>query len=267
MPPSRFLLFGLALSLHEGLARADAAQTTDAALAPVASSPPVSPAQAIPSAHPVLLDLGAGTYFPTSLTVEGTLELPARILVQVDLGWMPSPYSNTIVDLLGAFSVLDATEQSLLKLAIQNSFVGRLAAGWRPFPKLGFEATIGYTLVAVGGGVSGADVIQAYLQAKGSSDTVPNDAGRQVPLEATLHNFQATLGWRFLLVKDKMWIRASLSYLQCIASSTGVSISSPRPAEQALVDKINSEIQGYLNPYFTEYVKVPVIGLTAGYRF
>jgi hypothetical protein len=64
-----------------------------------------------------------------------------------------------------------------------------------------------------------------------------------------------------------MWSRASLSYFQCFASSTGVSLSSPRRAEQALVDKANSEIQGYLNPYFTEYVKVPVIGLTAGYRF
>ena len=30
---------------------------------------------------------------------------------------------------------------------------------------------------------------------------------------------------------------------------------------------INQEIAAQLNPYFTEYVKVPVVGVTASYRF
>jgi hypothetical protein len=216
---------------------------------------------------PVQVDVGAGTYFPTSFTAEATVELPYRILLQGDLGWMPSPYSNTIVNFMGAIGVLSSFEESLLKLAVQNSLVGRVSAGWRPFPALGFEALFGYTIITIGGGVSGSDVLQAYLQSKGSTDTVPAGSGQEVPLNATLHNFQATLGWRFLLFHDHLVVFPSLSYLQCVASSTGVSLSPARAAGQMAVSKINSDIQGYLNPYFTEYVKIPVVGLIVSYRF
>jgi hypothetical protein len=235
-----------------------------AAPEPTAPAPAPAPASA---PAPILVDLGVGTYFPVSLGAEATLELPARILVQADLGFMPSPYSNTVVDLMGDFGVLSSFESNLLKLAVQNSLVARLAAGWRPFSKLGFEALVGYTLVTIGGGVSGSDVVQAYLESRGSADRVPAGTGQEVPLDATLHNFQATLGWRFLLLHDKVVLFASVSYLQCFASSIGVSLSPSRPGAQGVINKINSDIEGYLNPYFTEYVKVPVVGLTAAYRF
>lgn len=216
-----------------------------------------------PAPEQVIVDVAAGTYFPLSFNAEGNLELPYRILLRADLGWMPSPYSNTIVDVVGDLGALNSFEQDLLKLAIQNSIVARLAVGWRPFPKLGFEALVGYTLVTVGGGVSGSDVIAAYLQSKGSTDTVPPNARHDVPIGTTLHDFDATLGWRFLFFDDHLVVRATLGYMQCFASSTGIQVSSPRPAEQAAVARINSEIQGFLNPYYTTYVA----GVTAGYRF
>ena len=62
-------------------------------------------------------------------------------------------------------------------------------------------------------------------------------------------------------------LRASLGYLQCFASTTSVSGSAPRPAGQAALTKLNSDLEGFLNPYFTEYVKAPLIGLNAAYRF
>jgi hypothetical protein len=217
--------------------------------------------------RPVLVDVSAGTYFPVSFTAEGNVELPYRILLRADLGWMPSPYSNTIVDVISDLGAINSFEQDLLKLAIQNSLVGRLAAGWRPFPKLGFEALLGYTLVTIGGGVSGTDVIAAYLQSKGSTDMVPPNARHDVPISTTLHDLDVTLGWRFLFLDDHLVLRATLGYMQCFTSSTGIQVSSPRPAEQAAAAKINSEIQGFLNPYYTTYVKIPVVGVTAGYRF
>jgi hypothetical protein len=248
----------LAFALPLGPLALDAAP----GLVPAAVSVPA----AAPS-RPVTFDLGAGTYFPTSFVVEGTLELPWRILVQADLGWMPEPYSNTIVDLMGAFGVLTSTEENLLKLAIQNSFVAHFGAGWRPFTKLGLELTVGYTLIAVGGAVSGADVIQAYLESKNSSDTLPADANHGVPLSATLHNFQANVGWRFLLLGDRLVLRASLGYIQTLASSVGVSASAPRPGEQFVVNRVNSDISNDLGPYFAEYAKAPLVGLTLAYRF
>jgi len=34
-----------------------------------------------------------------------------------------------------------------------------------------------------------------------------------------------------------------------------------------LETKVNQEIDGYLSPYFTTYVKAPLVGLSFGYRF
>lgn len=218
-------------------------------------------------AHTGAIDVGVGTYFPVSVTAEATLELPYRILVQGDLGWMPSPYSNAIIDVIGDLGAITSTEENLIKLAIKNSLVTRVAAGWRPFPKLGLELLVGYTLVAVGGDVSGSDVITAYLESRGSTERVPADASRSVPLSSTLHNIQATVGWRFLLLGDKLVLRTSLSYLQCLASSTGVDLAGGRAVEQAAIAKINTQIEGTLDSYYKEYVKVPVLGVTLAYRF
>lgn len=228
--------------------------------------PPEPPAQATP-APSVTFNLGAGTYLPLALAAEGTLELPYRILLQADVGWMPSPYSHTIVDLLDAFGAINTFEEALLKTAIQSSFVGRVSAGWRPFPSLGLEVLGGYTVLTAGGGVNGADVVDAYLQSKGSTNQVPNDSNRGIPLSATLHSFHATVDWRWLLLGDKLVLRASLGYLECFASSTSVGLTPARPGDQAVVSRIDSELQGFLNPYFVTYVKVPILGLTAGYRF
>jgi len=215
----------------------------------------------------VAFDLGAGTEFPLAISAEASLELPYRILARADVGWMPSPYSNTIVDLLDTFGAIDSLEEQLIKDAIQSSFAGSLSAGWRPFPMLGLEALVGYTLLTAGGGVSGADVVDAYLQEKGSSDRVPMDANRGIPLSATLHSFRATVDWRWLLASDHLVLRASVTYLQTFASKTSVNLTPPRPAEQEIVERVNGDIQGYLNPYFTTYVKVPLLGVTAAYRF
>ncbi|MGD0525895.1 MAG: hypothetical protein ABSE49_12165 [Polyangiaceae bacterium] len=233
-----------------------------------ASSTPVpAPAAQAAAPAPVLFDLGGGTYFPLMIGAEGTLELPYRILVQADLGWMPAPYANTIIDVLGDFGAIDSFQQSLLESAIQNSFVARLSAGWRPFPKLGLEILGGYTLVTAGGAVTGTDVVDAYLQSKGSSDRFTGSVSAGVPLHTTLQSVHATVDWRFLLLGDKLVLRASLGYLQCFTSSTSVTATPLRPAGQESLNKLNADLQGYLNPYFTEYVKVPILGVNAAYRF
>ena len=258
-------LFAL-LSLLASPAYADGAS-------PATSAPPPSTAISPPAATPpppasVVFDLGAGTYFPLMVGAEGTLELPYRILVQADLGWLPGPYANTIIDVLGDFGVIDSFEQSLLKAAIQNSFAARLSAGWRPFPKLGLEVLGGYSILTAGGSVTNADVVDSYLESKGSSDRFTGSASAAgIPLRATLQSFHASVDYRFLLLEDKLVLRASLGYLQCFASSTSVTATPARAVAQETLNKLNADLQAYMNPFFTQYVKIPVVGVYAAYRF
>ncbi len=239
----------------------------DAQSPPPAASAP-SPTSSSPGPDsPVRVDVGAGTYVPLSIAAEASVELPYRILIRGSLGWMPAAYSDTVINVLGDFSVLDTFEQTLIQAALQNALVARLGAGWRPFPKLGLEFLVGYTLITLGGSLTGADVVDAYLTSKGSADRVTPLTNRGIPLSATLQNFDATVDWRFLLMDDHLVLRASLAYIQCFASSTGVTATPARPAEQNALDRVNADIQGFLNPYFTTYVKAPLLGVTAAYRF
>jgi hypothetical protein len=252
---------------------APAVPAATASPAPQSAAAPVAPATPPPSvpiatASSFHVDVGAGTYVPLSIGAEATAELPYRVLVQASVGWMPSPYSNTIVGLLGDFGAINSFEQNLIEAAIQTSLVVRLSAGWRPFSKLGLEALVGYTLLTAGGSVSGADIVDSYLQSTGSTDKFSGNASQAgIPLSATLHSVHVTVDWRFLLWNDRIVLRPSLAYLQCFASSTSVTATPARPAGQAVLNKLNADLQGYLNPYFTEYVKAPLIGLTASYRF
>ena len=270
------LALGAVLGLVASSARADDA-TPPAASTAVPSVPPAAPiagpdptmaaSATDPPARSVLFDLGAGTYFPLMVGAEATVELPHRILVQASAGWMPSPYSNTTIDLLGDFGALTSSEQTLIKDAIQNAFAGRLSLGWRPFAKLGLEALAGYTILTAGGSVSGTDVIDSFLQTSGSSDRYTAISSEGIPLRATLHNFHATVDWRFLLWSDKLVLRASVGYLQCFAASTTVTGTATRPIQAQIAAKLNSELAADLNPYFTEYVKAPLLGVSAAYRF
>ena len=130
-----------------------------------------------------------------------------------------------------------------------------------------WRALAGYTILTAGGSVSGTDVIDSFLQTSGSSDRYTAISSEGIPLRATLHNFHATVDWRFLLWSDKLVLRASVGYPQCFAASTTVTGTATRPIQAQIAAKLNSELAADLNPYFTEYVKAPLLGVSAAYRF
>jgi hypothetical protein len=214
------------------------------------------------------MTVGAATQVPAFVGVEGTLELrPSRILLQADVGYMPKTYSDAIIDVLEQFHAIDGPEDALLKTAIQSSFVMRLAAGWRPFASRGFEVLAGYMLVTAGGGVTTSGVVNTFLASKGAPIQAPPGPGFDVPLQTTLHTIELTFAWRFLLLDGHLAIVPSLSYLQCVASSTSVTLDAVDPIQRTALSGANGAIQGYLDPYYRTYVKIPVVGLTMAYGF
>jgi hypothetical protein len=83
-----------------------------------------------------------------------------------------------------------------------------------------------------------------------------------------MHNVHVTLGWRWLLAEDHLVIRASLSYIQCLAANVGVNLSNVAGGAGAAYEgQVNQALNEAVSPYFTKYVKAPTLGLSAGYRF
>lgn len=214
------------------------------------------------------LDVGFGTEAPISVGGVVTAEVPGRILLQLGLGFMPHGYAYAIDGFLTSVHAYDQTVSNVIRNALGNSFVLRAGAGWRPFKDHGFEITAGYTLMTLGGATTAGDVINAVLAEGGSSQRVPANAmSAEIPLSATLHNVHVSLGWRWLLADDHIVLRASLSYLQCLASNVGVSLANMGGQAAAAEGTVNQALNAYLGPYFTTYAKAPTMGLSAAYRF
>jgi hypothetical protein len=210
------------------------------------------------------LDVGVATDFPVFLGGYVGAEIPGRILLQVGAGVMPSTYSGAVNSLLTSVGAYDAAVGGFIQSALANPFVLRLSAGWRPFEGHGFEIMGGYTLMHLDGATTEGDVINAVLTEANASERVPAGSGATVPLTVNLHNVHASIGWRWLLADDHLILRASLSYLQCLAADASVSLPSQGAAMQTAV---NQQLNALVSPYLTTYVKTPMLGLSAAYRF
>lgn len=225
---------------------------------------PNAPASAPRSFH---ADLGAGTEFPASVGAMTAFEFPYRILLQLNVGFMPKPYAELINNFLQSIGSYDQTVSDLTRAALSNSFVFRASTGYRPFSGLGLEVLGGYTFVGLGGSLSGSELVNTLLAGHGAAVRVPSGGDTaQFPVYTTLHALQITVGWRWTFLGDRLFLRATLSYIQCLMAKSGVELPgrfSGTPLEAA----VSHDFDAYLSPYLVTYTKVPLIGLSSGYRF
>lgn len=210
-------------------------------------------------------DLGCATEVPLMVGAQATLELPYRILLQGEVGVLPAAYVNGIDGLLTGAGAYDATTSELVRSSMQNSLVVRASAGVRPFEDHGLEILGGYTLASLGGGVSARQAVEAV-----SGVAVPAEiADAQIQLRTTIHSLHVSLGWRWI-IGDHVVVRASLAYLQSVGSSSSLAVPSTvtaLPGVAAQIDQISQKVDTTLNDAATKYVKMPVVGLSLGYRF
>lgn len=165
------------------------------------------------SALAIEVDVGLATSVPIFVGGQVVAELPYRIQLIGEIGWLPGPYVDLINVTAEAFGAYDDATSDLIKSAIKNSLVLRPSIGWRPLERYGWEVMGGYTLVFLGGGVSALDIIEA------ATGNQYNAQGTEVPLSATVHCFHLATGYRWI-VHDHWVIRASVGYLQAVASHT-----------------------------------------------
>lgn len=231
-------------------------------MTPVAAAPPAPPDAAPENPDdPPNVDLMLGTQVPLSLGALVSLELPGRVLLQGELGWMPSAYGSAINGVVQGFGAYDSDIKALVDGSLEDALVARVSAGWRPFPSAGFEIFGGYTHIALSGTVTPGAV--AGVVGGAFADTVTSQfLSDDVAISSGLHNVHVGLGWRWVAF-DHLVIRLTVAYMQTLASSS--SIETPELPEAARL--ANPFIDETLSGVYEDYVKLPVIGLNAGYRF
>lgn len=210
---------------------------------------------------PPYFDIMVGTQVPIAIGGLLSLELPGRILLQGELGWMPPAYGSAINGVVQGFGAYDESIRDLVDGSLDDAFVGRVSGGWRPVPSAGFEIFAGYTYVGLSGNVSPesvADVVGGAFAQQVAARALSDD----VAISSSLHNVHVGLGWRWVAF-DHLAIRLTAAYMQTLASST--SIETPElPAAAAIANPLVDE---EMSEIYTDYVKLPVIGLHGGYRF
>jgi len=208
------------------------------------------------------VDLSFGTAVPISIGTALQVEFPRRLLGADQVGGLPGGYVDLINAVVVAAGGYDSTTASIIRQAIQRSFVLRVSAGWRPFKRRGFEFRGGYTLAALGGGVSAVEAIE--LATGQDLDAGADEA--DIPLRSATHSFHIDLGWRWV-IREHFLIRTSLGYLQTVAATTTVEHDAAGPARTRALTKAEAALDTYLGDLLTTYVKAPVISLQLGYRF
>lgn len=230
-----------------------------------ARPPPDAVKKASKDEASVVLDIGCATEVPLMVGGQVTLELPYRILLQGEVGVLPAAYVNGIDGVLTSAGAYDATTSALVKNTLQSSLVVRASAGVRPFRDHGLEIMGGYTLASLGGGVSA----RAALDAAAGVAIPAEIPDGQSQLKTTIHSLHASLGWRWI-VAEHFVIRASVAYLQAVASSSSIVVPASAttvPGIAARVDQVSQALDTTLNTTYAKYAKMPLVGLSLGYRF
>jgi hypothetical protein len=220
---------------------------------------PVEPEPEEPS--PPFFDIMVGTQLPLSLGADLSIELPFRILLQGGIGWMPPAYGSIIGGMMEGFGAYDTTVAAIVEDGFEDALVGRVSGGWRPFPDHGFEIIAGYTHVRVSGKVT-PETVAAVAGGELGAAVEAQQLTQDIELTSALHNFHVGLGWRWVIL-EHLVIRATLGYTQTVGSSSSVEV----PERPDLGTLATPTVDAELNDVYTTYAKLPLFGLSAGYRF
>lgn len=198
------------------------------------------------------LDVGAGL----------AVEAPHRLRAQTTVGIMPGVYVDGINEILVGFGAYDQATADLVHDALKNSLIWRTSLGWRPWERHGFYALAGYTLVTLGGGATGSEIIEAAT----GKELPPSDRGmpRSFTCNSTLHMATVELGWEFHT--GPVVIRTALGGVFTFAAHTTITPDYTPAAPKPTADFAAAGAQ-YLDDIYTSYVFSPVATVMVGYPF
>jgi hypothetical protein len=209
------------------------------------------------------LDLVANTDVPLTVGADIRLETPHRLQLSASLGALPSDYIGLINKAVVALDGYDEGTANVVGQALSDSLVLRLRLGWRPMSKRGFYVQVGYSLVTLGGGVSGKDLLSLAL------DHTPEDVGtiQSYSVESTLHMLDVELGWQWTFVRTYV-LRIGLGFSATIESSTQVTPKfTPIPITAKAVNAFADAAARYLDETYQNYVFTPTATIGFGVRF
>jgi len=133
------------------------------------------------------VEIEAGTLFPIEIGAGVRAEWPGRVQTAVRVGGLPAAYVDVFNATAMAFDAYGDATAEIIRSTIGRSLLVSADVGWRPLqrtPGDRFTFQVGYTLAALGGDTSGAELLTAASGVERPSDSSDEPS---VDLSATVH--------------------------------------------------------------------------------
>jgi hypothetical protein len=220
-------------------------------------------------AHSV--DAYLGTDFPIMVGGGATYEHPTRLRLDVNGGFMPGPYVDAINWGLTTFDIYSDTVADLIDAVLENALVGRVELGYRPLPARGWTVSAGYQHLRVFGNT--ADL--TYF-AEGIDEEIISEVQEftgDLIINVAVHQIAGEIGYERALMPrrfdEHLRIRGSFGFSYTLKASTVADTTNDptNPVQEEATEVVLAEAEDYLDYVFEEWVHIPMLGVSAGYRF
>ena len=190
------------------------------------------------------------------------VELPSNVYIHTTLGGMPEAYiglvNQAVVD-LGGYS---PDTGSVVTSTLKDSLVWRMHAGWTPSPSEGIYVSFGYTLVTLGGGVSGEKLLNLATE-----ETLDDASAAHVySVDSTLHMLDAEIGWRVTLLGTYTF-RVAAGFSGTVNATTRVAPKfAPIGDTATKASAFTRSVGAFLDDTYQRNVFTPTLSLAFGIR-
>ena len=191
------------------------------------------------------------------------LTLPSGLVMHSTLGGMPESYVNIINSVVVGLGGYNTETAQVVAAALKDSLVWRAHIGWRPDINGAFYCSLGYTLITLGGGVSGQDLLTI------ASDEEPDEvsAAHVYAVDSTLHLLDIEAGWRWVFL-DTYTLRISAGFSGTISANTIVSPKFTPIGETAKkARRFTDAVEVFLDSTYEGNVFTPTLSAAFGVKF
>ncbi len=209
--------------------------------------------------------LSARTDVPVLVGLSAAVEGPHRLRGQLSLGVMPGPYVDLTNTALTGFEVYSENVATIIDAALRRSLVTRVEGGWRPLPERGLVVLGGYQLLALGGDTTGLSAFGEAMD--GRLLSAAQDVTGDIEVGVSAHQLTAGAGWEWSPA-PRLHVGANLGFAGTVAtrSMARTTREARNAVGQTISDDVTTGVASYLDYVFDEWVHLPMVGVSVGWR-
>ncbi len=207
------------------------------------------------------------TDFPILTGASLAWQHSSRLRLEGTAGVLPSPYVDAINWGMTTFDVYSDTTAELIDVVLQNAIVLHGQVGYQVLPRRPLSISVGYQRIGFAGDTTDIDLFSDAVIPQGILDSTRSDFG-ELEVDLTSHMVTGEVGYQWLL-REHIVLRSSMAFAYTFHSKTDVYATreAQNPLEEESLTLVNEAAADYLDFVFEEWVHLPMIGISAGYRF